>query len=69
MTELMTRYEAETGKMAQEKVCDLDDWIETSEYVAWLEHRLLKLESSIRALSRVVSLTDAPITPIKEVTQ
>ena len=63
MTELMKRYEAETGEMAQEKVCDIDDWIETSEYVAWLEHRLLKLESSIRALVRVVNLTDVPIPP------
>lgn len=40
MTELMKRYEKETGKMAHEKVCDIDGWIETTDYIAWLEDQL-----------------------------
>lgn len=64
MTELMKRYETETGMMAQGKFYDIDGWIEwfaTDDYVQWCENRILRLESSIRALVRVVNLTDVPI--------
>lgn len=64
MTELMKRYEAETDEIATWSWHDKE--FVTDDYVQWCENRILRLESSIRALVRVVNLTDVPISPAPE---
>ena len=63
MTELMKRYEAETGKKAIIALSDTGKNVYRPSYTQWLECRLLKLERSIRGVIDLLNITDVPIPP------